>query len=112
MLTNYLKTTWRSLVKKKGFSFINILGLTIGITVCLMIFIYIVNEFSVDRFHVNNDRIYRVMRGVGMEGGGQSVVAYLSGPYAPALSNDFGQEIEEVVRVNPTEGLVTIGDRS
>lgn len=112
MITNYFKTAWRNLMKKKAFSFINILGLTIGITVCLMIFVYIVNEFSVDRFHVNNDRIYRVMRGVGIEGGQQSIVAYLSGPYAPALTNDFSEEIEEIVRVNPTEGLVTIGDRS
>ena len=98
-------------MKKKIFSAINILGLTLGITVCLMIFVYIVNEFSVDRFHANSDRIYRVMRWAMMEGGERSV-AYLSGPYAPALLNDFGEEIEEAVRVNPTDGLVTIGDRS
>lgn len=111
MIKSYFKTTWRNLMKKKTFSFINVLGLTIGITVCLLIFVYIVNEFSVDRFHADNDRIYRVMRGVLMEGG-ERKVAYLSGPYAPALLNDFGEEIEEAVRVNPTEGLITIGDRS
>lgn len=111
MIKNYFKTTWRGLMKKKAFSFINILGLTIGITVCVMIFVYIANEFSVDRFHANEDRIYRVMRWAVMEGGERSV-AYLSGPYAPALLNDFNEEIEEAVRVNPTEGLITIGDRS
>ena len=98
-------------MKKKGFSFINILGLTIGITVCLMIFVYVINEFSVDRFHADNDRIYRVMRALVGEKGERSV-AYLSGPYAPALRNDFDEEIEEIVRISPTEGLVTIDDRS
>lgn len=110
MVNNYFRIAWRNLMKKKGFSFINILGLTIGITVCLMIFVYIVNEFSVDRFHAN-ERIYRVMRGTAMDGG-EASVAYLSGPYAPALLTDFGDEIEEAVRVAPTKGLVTIDDRS
>ncbi len=50
-------------MKSKMFSFINILGLTIGITVCMMIYLFIMNEFSVDNFHKNGDRIYRVMRG-------------------------------------------------
>ena len=51
MIKNYLKTAWRNLMKNKVFSFINILGLTIGITVCMMIFLFIMNEFSVDNFH-------------------------------------------------------------
>src|SRR5438874_13247424 len=88
MLKNYFKTAWRSLMKNKVFSFINILGLTIGITVCMMIFLFIMNEFSVDRFHKNNERIYRVMRGFENEGK-QGSVSYLSGMYAPALLNDF-----------------------
>lgn len=76
-----------------------------------MIFLFIMNEFSVDRFHKNNDRIYRVMRGFENEGK-QGSVSYLSGPYAPALLNDFKGEITKAVRVNPTDNLVTIGNRS
>jgi len=64
MIKNYLKIAWRTLVKNKAFSFINILGLTIGITVCMMIFLFILNEFSFDRFHKQEKDIYRVMRGV------------------------------------------------
>src|SRR4051794_35673064 len=105
MLENYFKTAWRNLMKNKVFSFINILGLTIGITVCLMIFVFIMNEFSVDRFHERGDRIYRVMRHFENEGK-QGSVSYLSGPYAPALLNDFRGEIIKAVRVNPNDNLI------
>ncbi|MEO6673801.1 MAG: ABC transporter permease [Ginsengibacter sp.] len=111
MLKNYFKTAWRNLMKNKVFSFINILGLTLGITVCMMIFLFIMNEFSVDKFHKDGDRIYRVMRSYKNEGKGGSV-AYLSGMYAPALLNDFKSEIIKAVRVNPTDNLVTIGNKS
>jgi putative ABC transport system permease protein len=98
-------------MKSKVFSFINILGLTIGITVCMMIFLFIRNEFSFDNFHKQGDHIYRVMREFNNEGK-ESRVSYLSGPYAPALLNDFKGEILKAVRVNPTDNLITIGDQS
>src|ERR1017187_7759089 len=111
MFKNYLKTAWRNLKKSKLFSFINILGLTIGITVCMMIFLFIMNEFSFDSFHKQGDRIYRVMRGFD-DNGSMKSVSYLSGPYAPALLSDFKGEILRAVRVNPTNNLVTIGNKS
>ncbi|MGH2564480.1 MAG: ABC transporter permease, partial [Ginsengibacter sp.] len=111
MLKNYFKTAWRNLMKNKPFSFINILGLTIGITVCMMIYLFIMNEFSFDNFHKNGDKIYRVMRGITMDGKAQSV-AYLSGPYEPALLNDFKGQIVSAVRVNPNDNLFTVGTQS
>lgn len=111
MFKSYLKTAWRNLMKNKMFSFINILGLTLGITVCMMIFLFIMNEFSFDNFHKDGNRIYRVMRGF-YDNGSLRSVSYLSAPYAPALANDFKDEIEKAVRVNPTDGLVTINNRS
>ncbi|MFC6103505.1 ABC transporter permease [Olivibacter domesticus] len=111
MLKNYFKIAWRNLMKSKLFSFINIAGLSIGITACLMIFLFVKHEFSVDRFHTQGDRIYRVMRGVEQDGGGRKV-SYLSAPYAPALLNDFKDEIKRAVRVRPNDGLASIGDRS
>ena len=111
MFQNYFKTAWRNLMKSKVFSFINILGLTIGITVCMMIYLFIMNEFSFDRFHKNSDRIYRVMRG--FESDGKSGrVAYLSGLYAPALLNDFKGQIVSAVRVNENDNLFTVGTKS
>ena len=111
MIKNYLKIAWRNLWKHKGFSAINIAGLTIGITVCLMIFLFILNEFSVDNFHQKGKNIYRVMRGT-KHFGKIGDVAYLSGPYAPALLNDFKEQIQQVVRVNPKSNLVTVGNDS
>ncbi|HEY4877425.1 MAG TPA: ABC transporter permease, partial [Puia sp.] len=111
MFKNYFKTAWRNLVKNKIFSFINILGLTIGIMVCMMIYLFIMNEFSFDRFHKNNDSIYRVMRG--FESDGKSGrVAYLSGLHAPALMNDFKGQIIKAVRVGENDNLFTVGTKS
>src|SRR6476659_677086 len=111
MFENYFKTAWRNLMKSKMFSFINILGLTIGITVCLMIFLFIMNEFSVDRFHKNGDRIYRVMRGAAIDDKSISV-AYLSGMHAPALLNDFKGQIISAVRLSQNDNLFTVGTKS
>jgi putative ABC transport system permease protein len=111
MIKNYFKTAWRSLMKNKTFSFINILGLTIGITVCMMIYLFIMNEFSVDSFHKNGDSIYRVMRGAAMDDKSISV-AYLSGMHAPALLNDFKGQIVNAVRVSQNDNLFTVGAKS
>jgi len=111
MLKNYIKIAWRNLMKSKLFSFINIAGLSIGITACLMIFLFVKHEFSVDRFHSQGEHIYRVMRGIERDGEEQKV-SYLSAPYAPALLNDFKDEIKRAVRVRPNDGLMSIGDRS
>lgn len=111
MLKNYFKIAWRNLVKNKTFSIINILGLTIGIAVCMMIFLFIMHEMSFDRFHARSARIYRVMRHFEAEGK-DGKVSWLSGTYAPALLNDFKGQITRAVRVNPNDNLVTIGSTS
>lgn len=109
MLRNYLKIAWRNLNKNRSFSIINIFGLTIGITVCMMIFVFIMHEFSVDDFHADKNRIYRVMRSYDPT---KPSTSYLSAPYAPALLNDYPQDIKRAVRVMPTQLLITIGDKS
>ncbi|MEQ6120457.1 ABC transporter permease [Reichenbachiella sp. MALMAid0571] len=60
MLRNYLKTAIRNLLRHKTFSFINILGLTGGLTCCLLIFVFVADEYSYDKFHTKKDRIYRI----------------------------------------------------
>jgi putative ABC transport system permease protein len=107
MFRNYLKIAWRNLAKSKVFSAINILGLTIGITCCLMIFLYIMNELSVDRFHANARNIYRVMRGYDPL---KERTPFLSGPYAPTLRHDFPDAIQKAVRVMPVGALITPGN--
>ena len=106
MIKNYFIIAWRNLAKNKIFSFINILGLTIGITVCLLIYLFILNEFSFDQFHAQKKNIYRVMRSFSANA---APAPYLSGPYATALLNDFPGEITKAVRVMPNTGLISLG---
>jgi putative ABC transport system permease protein len=61
MFKNYFKTAWRSLVRNKAFSLINITGLSIGIAASLLLFIVVQYEMSYDKFQPNFDRIYRVV---------------------------------------------------
>jgi putative ABC transport system permease protein len=90
MLKNYLTIAFRNLRSKKGYAFINVLGLAIGITVCLLIFLVIRFETSFDNFHSKRDHIYRVVSvfktsaGIDYEPG----VAF---PTGPALRLDYPQ---------------------
>ena len=61
MLKNYIKTALRNISRNKLYSFLNIAGLAIGIACCILIFLYVQDELSFDRFHDNADNIYRVV---------------------------------------------------
>ncbi len=61
MFKNYFKTAFRSLIRNRNYTIINIAGLAVGIAVCMMIFIIIQFQTSFDNFHANKDRIYRVL---------------------------------------------------
>ena len=82
------------------------LGLTVGITCCLMIFLFILNEFSYDRFHKNGKDIYRVMRQSNTNGV-QTDIAWLSPMYAKTLQHDYSDAIQSTVRVQPDNDLVS-----
>ena len=60
MFWNFLKLTFRHLLRQKGFSLINIIGLTVGLTSCILIGLFIRDELSYDTFHTNSDRIERM----------------------------------------------------
>ncbi len=62
MIKNYLKLAFRNILKHKFTSFINLVGLTIGLTCCLLITTYILDELSYDQYNKNADNIYRVQR--------------------------------------------------
>lgn len=111
MIRNYLILAIKNLRKQKGFSIINILGLTVGISCCLLIFLFIVNELSYDNFHKNGKNIYRIMR-TGNINGDRREIPYVSPPYAPALVNDFPGMVEQAVRVMPDNDLITYNDIS
>ena len=99
MLNNYLKTALRNLYKYRGFSFINLLGLAVGMACCVLILLYVQDELSFDRYHEHADRIYRVTREWFNEDGTSSLhLGHVAPPIAPLLVNDF-PDIQEAVRI-------------
>ncbi len=61
MLKNYIKTSFRNLFRHKRYTFINVLGLTVGLVTSIFILLWIIDELSFDRFHSNSDRIFKVL---------------------------------------------------
>jgi len=100
MIKNYLKIAFRNLTKYKFISFINLFGLTVGLTCCLLIFTFILHELSYDKFQPNADRVYRVTRSFNNpETGALSLnLSTVAPPFGPLLQNDF-KEIEDMTRV-------------
>ncbi len=108
MIKNYFKIAYRSLVKNKGFTAINILGLALGLAACLLIIFYVVDELSYDRYNVNADRIYRVDEDLKL-GNNKVQYAVAMPPLAKTLINDFPQ-VENAVRLKKAAISVKKGD--
>ena len=92
MFKNYVKTAVRAIKRHKGYSFINIFGLAIGMACCILILLWVQNELSYDRFHANGDDIYRIIKQEGAEGETQWS-ALTSPPLAQPLKQDFAEII-------------------
>ncbi len=94
MVKNYLKITIRNIRKHKGYSFINIFGLAVGMACCILILLWVKDELSFDRFHENADVIYRVTEHQYNSSGDYFPVAVTPWPLAEALKNDFPEVVE------------------
>ncbi len=90
MFSNYIKLTFRNIRKRKGYAFINIFGLAIGMAVCMILIQYIIFELSYDSFHDNADRIYRLE------------IDEWAGSHGPAgqTAKDVFPEVEDYVKIN------------
>lgn len=108
MLKNYFKIAFRNLWRHRIFSFINIMGLTVGMTACLLIFLYVRFELSYDRFHSKADRIYRIVADIKTP---TETIPAIGPAWAVAghLKFDFS-EIEAFSRVMPDDLLLRKGD--
>ncbi|MEZ0610779.1 ABC transporter permease [Fibrella sp. WM1] len=98
MFTNYLKTAFRSLRKQGGYTAINLFGLALGLACCLLIMLYVVDEWSYDRYHTKADRIYRLNVDIRF-GGNNMNMAVTPDPVGPTLKQDYPQ-VEQYVRLH------------
>ena len=110
MLKNYLKTAIRSLLKNKGFSIINILGLGIGIASFVLIGLYVFHELSYDKYHRNAHRIFRIVENLRTENE-MLFQSTSSPPMGPALAAQY-PEVENYVRFTSYGVLARKGDVS
>ena len=92
MLRNFFKVASRNLIKYKGHTAINLVGLSLGLTVGVLILLFVVDELTYDKFHTNGDRIYKIVT-ANAKGGGMETNAW---PVAYKIKTDF-PEVEAVV---------------
>ena len=111
MYKNYLKIALRNLKRNKIYSILNILGLSVGIIVCILIFLYVQDEISFDKFYTQADQIYRIINR-GTIRGKPVETPLVSGPWGPAMKEEF-PEVLKAVRIKTPESRWTIryGDK-
>lgn len=105
MINNYIKTAWRNITQHKTNSFINIVGLSAGLTCFTLIALWVSDERSYDKFNTNYDRIFRLVSTTKTETGVEQA-AVSSAPMAKALRDDYA-EVENTVRLGMRGEIVT-----
>jgi putative ABC transport system permease protein len=113
MLKNYIKIALRNIKRHKGQSFINIVGLAVGMAVFILIALYVYHETSFDKYHEHADRIYRVIQQrKGNVISGESTYATTPPALAPALMDEF-PEVSIATRIGPlSKVLVNYGEKA
>src|SRR5215471_1902491 len=110
MFRNYFKIAWRNLVKNKGFSFINIVGLSIGMASAILILLWIQSEVGYDRFHTNSGRLYQAWNREKVD---TKIECWSTTPQilGPTLKQNY-PEVEKETRVNWDQTLLfSVGEK-
>ncbi|RLD24950.1 MAG: hypothetical protein DRI70_07755, partial [Bacteroidetes bacterium] len=103
LIKNYFLSLARNALRDKFFSILNLLGLAVGITASILIFIYIQDQVTFDKHIENFDRIYR-LEGDFFINEKQDLIAIVQIPLAPTLKDEY-PEVEEYARILPTPNL-------
>ncbi|MCP4724720.1 MAG: FtsX-like permease family protein [bacterium] len=111
MIKNYIKIAFRNLVKQKVISYINILGLSIGLACSLLIYLYVEDELSFDKFHEKGDSIYRIAK---MEYNKNNEIEFQSASLPAVMSEPFLEyfpEVETLTRWTGSSCVVASGEK-
>ncbi|MCF7794607.1 MAG: ABC transporter permease [Candidatus Cloacimonetes bacterium] len=110
MIKNYLKVAFRNIVRHKGFSFINITGLAIGMAICILIMLWVQDEYNFDRFHQKADNIYRILFSYDVNG--ETRQHWRTPPPLARTIKEKYSSIEDAARFhNEGSVLVSVGDK-
>src|SRR5215467_7543057 len=112
MFKNYFKIAWRNLLKDKQFSFLNLLGLSTGIACALLIWLWVSDELSVDKFNKNDSRLYQVMKNSPTAEGGTFTFPSTPGLLASYMQKEL-PEVEFATAVRPRfeSGILSIDSK-
>lgn len=103
MISHYIRIAWRSLFRKKAYTFSTLTGLSLGLTSCILILLFVVDELSFDQYHTRKERIYRLattIQNSDFEG-----IAKVNGAWGPASQLEI-PEIESMARIVMTGQLL------
>jgi putative ABC transport system permease protein len=110
MYSNYLKVAIRNLLRQKGFTIINIIGLSIGIASAMLIFMFVYNEMNYDSFHKQAKNIYRVYQNSHFDGHDMSS-SWTPVPMAPTLRSDFPEVLKSTRLADDENALIEIDQK-
>jgi len=109
MIKNYLRVAFRSLIRRKVFAAINIIGLSMGITIVLLIFLFLQYDLTYEKNHANIDNIYRVVNHYNINESDSGYSPYLTAKLATEIE-PIVPGIEKIARVTSSSSLVKTGD--
>jgi putative ABC transport system permease protein len=110
MFWSYVKVSLRNMIRQKEYSLINVAGLAVGMTCCVLILLWVVNELSFDRYHENADRIYRLCLDANI--GTQLRAPVTMAPAAPALISELPEVAHGARIASPERVSVEYQDRT
>ena len=111
MFKNHFKIAWRNLLRDKQFTFLNLVGLSVGLACALLIYLWVHEELMVDKFNDKDRRLYQVLKTAPNSDGTVSVFDVTQGMLPGLMKQDF-PEIENSVPVrNQSEGIISVDEK-
>ncbi len=111
MLRNYFKTAWRNLVRDKQFSFLNLIGLATGLACVLLIYLWVNDELSIDKFNKDDRRLYQVLKKNADGAGAIEVGENTQGLLAQSMAKELPEvEFATCLRKEREQGILSFDD--
>ncbi len=112
MTKNYFKTAWRNLIRDKQFSFLNLIGLATGLACVLLIYLWVNDELSIDKFNKNDSRLYQVLKKNADGTGAIEVSETTQGLLAQSIAKQLPEvEFATCVKKQHEPGILSFGDK-